>query len=585
MSNENILVVIVTHNAAPFLHLCLDPFVDDRKGIDIMVVDNGSTDDTLQQLGSDFPFVEVHPRSHNLGFGAANNIGLELALVRGYKGVVLLNQDAQISADTIRALAAQADKDPEIGVISPLHLSADGKQVERGFAHYLPEDTSKPLIEVPAANAAIWYVPRQTLLTVGLFCPLFFHYGEDTEFCSRLQAAGLKLVIDTTRTGIHARSESTPTPEKRRWLDYTYHLTELCSPLYESTLLRYWRGPIKLWLKGGDGKRLWRLRKEANLWLRRPPLDLAGLKRVYNDTPKAPVLLLVYNRPKHTAQLLRDYWRQPEAEETPLYILSDGAKGDDDIDSVHEVRAIVQEMAQHPMVTLWEQPTNVGLARNVTEGVSRVLARHECVIVLEDDLRLSPYLLRWMNDNLQIHSHHKEIAHIHAGTFYSSAQLAPNHLLSFAGSWGWATWRDRWESLWEPDGKKLLQQLEANPDQKRDFNYAGFMRFSKMLQAQVEGRNNSWAIRWHASILLHNKLSINAQPPMVSNSGFDGSGTHCANDRRYTTPVTPYPVYAHEYQEVVEDQSARKILRHYYTRTNNKLVKGYYKLKSLVSRR
>lgn len=593
--SARILVVVVTYNGASWLEWSLAPFRSDSEGIDIIVIDNASQDCTVELLEKEFPFIKLIKRSQNLGFGMANNLGLEWALVEGYEGVFLLNQDAMIQPSTIRRLAEVADNHPDIGILSPLHLSKDEKTLEEGFSNYLPQILPDTLFEVPFVNAALWYLPRRTLLEVGLFSPLFYHYGEDLDYTHRVRAKDLKVIVHPSFTGIHAREHGELTEEKRFTLTEAYHLAQFCNPLANSSFQRYYRGPIALWanglkamLKGKSGtpywqaaKRLWKRRKEISLWLSHPELDIEGLKRTTHIVPKAPVLLLVYNRPKHTSRLLSHFWRQSEAEETPLYILSDGAKGGDE-NEVNSVRQICRDAAKHSHVTLWEQPTNVGLAQNVTEGVARVLEKHDRVIVLEDDLLLSPYFLRWMNDNLHMHQSELQIAHIHAGTFYTNSNLSPNHLLSFAGSWGWATWRDRWQSLWEPDGGKLLAQLEAMPEKKKRFDYGGFMRFSKMLRRQIEGKNNSWAIRWHASIFLHNRLSVNAHPPLASNDGFDGSGTHSSNDGRYSTPTSPYPLYATKYESVEEDKKARQELQKYYARTNNKLMKGLNKLRELL---
>lgn len=80
------------------------------------------------------------------------------------------------------------------------------------------------------------------------------------------------------------------------------------------------------------------------------------------------------------------------------------------------------------------------------------------------------------------------------------------------------------------------------------------MPFEQMLQAQVEGRNSSWAVRWHASVVLHQRLSINANPPLVVNAGFDGTGRHASNDDRYHTPLALYPIYAELKEPIEEDK-------------------------------
>lgn len=401
-------------------------------------------------------------------------------------------------------------------------------------------------ITLPEKSSNSIYIPYSALLEIGIFNPFINSQGIKDDLFNRLKCKDLKVG--------YFSDNSLNEPSKR-----------VKNNIYRSLMSKEYSN----------------LKKSSTYWVERPKIDLEGLSRAIKRTHLAPVLLLVYNRPEHTKRLLHDFWTQPEAPQTPLYILSDGG------DKVDEVREIcIKEAEKHPNITLWCQEYNQGLAKNVIEGIERVLDIHDCVIVLEDDLRLSPYFLRWMNDSLDKYKNQKQIAHLHAGTFYSSPLLPNNHSLLFAGSWGWATWKDRWEELWEPDGQKLLTQLLEYPHLIKHFNYGGYMNFTRMLRHQIKGLNNSWAIRWHASLLLNNRLSINSNPPLVSNDGFDGSGTHSSGDDRYNTGISPYPVYAIQTDTIPTEESklARKVLRNYYRRTNNKCAKGWYKIKEILKR-
>lgn len=388
------------------------------------------------------------------------------------------------------------------------------------------------------------YIPRETLLQTGLFNPLIQPSEVLSEYFRRLIHLGFQIGCFSEKSNITSQLDSN-TPHQ-------FIPSEQFSSLPKSLRYSYLSSPI----------------------------DLEALSRAFQKKIFAPVLLVVYNRPEHTKRVLRDFLLQPESIHTPLYIISDGGgKG------VREVRKICQELSYgHPQITLWCQNEHKGLAANVIEGVQQVLSLHDSIIVIEDDLRLSPYFLRWMNDSLQLYADAKQIAHLHGGTFYTSPQLPHNHALRFAGSWGWATWKDRWNTLWEPDGEKLLKEILARPDLRKHFDYGGFMKFTRMLRHQTLGLNNSWAIRWHASLLLNGKLSINSNPPLVSNDGFDGSGTHASADDRYNTGVCPYPLYSLSTSKIPleEDPKSRKLLLNYYRRTNNKFAKGLFKLKEII---
>lgn len=589
---DRILVIVVTYEATPWLATCLAPFALDREGIDILVIDNASGDGTPQAVRTRFPFVLLEERPTNLGFGKANNIGIEKAIAEEYRGVFLLNQDATISPTAIRTLADRVEKDPSIGIASPLHFSdTTYSTVERGFRHYVP-DVEKHLrsggqefVSVPFVNAALWYIPLSTLCAIGLFSPLFKHYGEDLDYVHRTLYAGLRIGFFPDLKGAHLRPDSPLPPEKRQILDSAWRLARLLDPHYSLTsgVIEAISKPLIFSVTKSDtsylktARELLRLLPEVRLWRNRPPIDLEGLKRTQSRTTFAPVLLLVYNRPHHVARLLEDFFSNTEATHTPLFIIQDGGEGK----AWEEVSTLCTEMERrHDFVTFIRRDGHLGLAGNVTRSVSELFRTYDRLIVLEDDLRLSPYFLRWMNDALDLYKDISEVAHLHAGTFYYRPGLRNNHLLHFAGSWGWATWRDRWQELWDADGLRLLRSLDAQPEKKEHFDYGGFQKFSRMLRRQTLGENDSWAIRWHASLLLSNKLSLNASPPLVTNCGFDGSGVHSPGDDRYHTPVAPYPIYG-EKREPVEDAEAYEILKDYYTVHNNKVAKGLYKLKEL----
>ena len=589
---DRILVIVVTYKGIPWLGECLSPFLEDREGLEVLVIDNASGDGTPEAVRRDYPFAEVWERPTNLGFGKANNLGLEKALSEGYRGVFLLNQDASVSPETIRALAARCDEDPEIGIASPVHYGdREHTFVEKGFGHYLreledPWRGDSRFRELPFINAALWYLPLRTLSEVGLFCPLFDHYGEDLDYVNRVRFAGKKTGFFPDLSGCHLRPETELNPKKKHLLDRAYRLTKLVHPALS---------PFRRWLEAilkpmvyavsreNDfhfltARDMWRLYPQAKLWCERPPLDIEGLRRSCARTDFAPALLLVYNRPKHTARLLEDFYANPESLSTKLYIVQDGGSGE----RWEAVRALCQKAAEaNPLISYSSNPSNLGLAGNVTRSVTRLLGTHDRLIVLEDDLRLSPYFLRWMNDALETYAGVPEVAHLHAGTFYYQKGLPPNHLLRFAGSWGWATWSDRWQRYWEEDGLKLLRSLEAQPEVKARFDYGGFQKFSRMLRRQTLGENDSWAVRWHASLLLSGRLSVNASPPLVTNAGFDGTGVHSSGDDRYRTPVSPYPLYASVRERYAEDDEAYHLLLGYYTLRNNKAMKGFYKLKEL----
>lgn len=185
---DKVLVIIVTYNAHDWIHQCLNSI--DMERYDAFVVDNASSDDTLQILQTEYPKAIVRAMDKNLGFGQANNIGLRYALDNGYDYVFLLNQDAWLLPDTIERLIVAQKQNPEYWVLSPLQMNTEQGGVERTFNTYVNrfkvDLNSTTTCDVGFCNAALWLVSIECIKTIGGFDPIFPHYGEDTDFLQRV---------------------------------------------------------------------------------------------------------------------------------------------------------------------------------------------------------------------------------------------------------------------------------------------------------------------------------------------------------------------------------------------------------------
>lgn len=291
----------------------------------------------------------------------------------------------------------------------------------------------------------------------------------------------------------------------------------------------------------------------------------------------APVLLFVYNRPAHTRQLLDSLRRNDLAAESELYIYSDCHRSDKDKEAVEEVRRLVRKAEGFGKVTVIERSENWGLARNIIDGVTVQVKAYGKVIVLEDDLIVSPYFLRFMNEALEVYKDEERVGHIQACDFTGDPSLSDTFLIKFTGSWGWATWDRAWK-YFNPDGKTLLHQLQRRRLTRR-FDFNGKYGFTRMLRRQTEGKNNSWAIRWNASLFLEDILSLNVGRSLVRNAGFDGSGTHCGGGGLYDSTLWMQPLPVRKITPIQEDLQARKAFERYYYRTNNFWAKALRRIK------
>jgi len=219
------IAIVVTYNGAQWVDRCFGSLRASTVPVLAVVVDNGSTDGTLEAITTRFPEVEVVRAGRNLGFGQANNLGLRLAIDRGADHAFLLNQDAWVLPGTVEQLIAASSRGSDFGILSPLHVNGPGDALDRYFAECIAPVKCPDLFSdmvlgiaknrpypVDFVNAAAWLITRRCLTTVGGFSPSFFHYGEDDNYVARLRHHGLRIgVLPTTRIH-HDRSKRGANP-------------------------------------------------------------------------------------------------------------------------------------------------------------------------------------------------------------------------------------------------------------------------------------------------------------------------------------------------------------------------------------
>lgn len=291
----------------------------------------------------------------------------------------------------------------------------------------------------------------------------------------------------------------------------------------------------------------------------------------------APILLFVYNRPEHVRRSIESLLRNELAVQSELFIYADAAKDEASESAVAEVRQYIKGIKGFKSVHITERERNWGLANNVIDGVTTLVNQYGRVIVLEDDLIVAPYFLQFMNDALETYKDCPEVGHIQACDFTHDPSLPDTFLIKWTGSWGWATWDRAWKHF-NPNGKELLKQLEERK-LTRTFDFNGNYRFTRMLRRQIEGKNNSWAIRWNASLFLADILSLNVGRSLVQNEGFDGSGTNCGGGGLYSSNLWMHQLTVKPISPLTENKEARKAFERYYHRTNCFWAKAIRRIK------
>jgi hypothetical protein len=269
----------------------------------------------------------------------------------------------------------------------------------------------------------------------------------------------------------------------------------------------------------------------------------------------APIAMFVYARPEHTRRALQSLCDNDLAERSHLTVFSDGPRGDADVPGVQATRELVRSMKGLASITLIEREVNLGLAGNIVDGVSTMCDRHGRVIVLEDDLVISPHFLRFMNDGLACYEHDARVASIHGYCYPTDAVLAETFFLRGADCWGWATWARAWRHF-RSDGRELLAEIRAR-GLEHEFDLDRSFPFCRMLEDQTLGRNDSWAIRWHAACFLDDMLTLYPGRSLVENIGNDSSGTHGADTPMFSQAIATGPVRVCRIEQEPSAQAGR----------------------------
>lgn len=283
----------------------------------------------------------------------------------------------------------------------------------------------------------------------------------------------------------------------------------------------------------------------------------------------APVCLFVYNRLQHTQMAVESLLANAEVADTDLFVFSDAPRDDAAAEKVEQVRQYVKSISGFRRVVPVEQTQNLGVARSIISGVSAICADYGRAIVVEDDLVVSPYLLRYMNDALAMYETEERVASIGAYMFPVSTALPETFFLRIPDCWGWAVWRRGWE-LFESNGARLLHEIERRK-LTRDFDFNYSYPYTQMLKDQIQGKNDSWAIRWYASTFLADRLTLYPGRSMTANAGNDGSGRHLGKTEVYDGAIASHPVNIRSIP-VEENGFTRREIERFFRRTQRGLT-------------
>lgn len=245
--------LLVNWNGHRHLAACLPSLMaTNHPAMRIMVLDNGSTDDSVHWLQESYPGVEVVVLRRNQGFAAANNIGIRNALAAGADYIALLNNDTRVEADWLDALTDAAEQDPTIAICQARQRTWDGAREIRfrlipewmeAAQEQTPPGPPSPAAPTPFASGCAMLLRCSALREIGLFDERYFMYAEDVDLTLRAWIAGYQVMDVPSAVVYHRMTGSSSSARQRMFWGYRNQLTTLLK-LYQAETLRSFAGPI-----------------------------------------------------------------------------------------------------------------------------------------------------------------------------------------------------------------------------------------------------------------------------------------------------------------------------------------------------
>lgn len=246
----------------------------------------------------------------------------------------------------------------------------------------------------------------------------------------------------------------------------------------------------------------------------------------------SPVIVFAYNRPWHLEQTLDALEKNENVDKSDVFIFCDGMKNQADLENIKQTRLVAKKNRKFGDKIVIEHDKNLGLAASIISGVTEITNKYGKVIVLEDDIVTGKYFLEYMNKALEIYKNNPNVWHI---TGWHNPTNNINNTDCFfyplMDCWGWATWKNRWQ-YFEKNPQQLLKTFNKKDIKK--FNVDGLVpnKWNQVL-GNINGRNNTWAIFWYATILNHNGLCLAPSNSLVKNIGCDNTGMHGKTTEHY----------------------------------------------------
>ncbi len=276
------------------------------------------------------------------------------------------------------------------------------------------------------------------------------------------------------------------------------------------------------------------------------------------------IAVIGFKRPKHIQETLYALSQNYSIDKAPLYIFIDGARDDP------KEKQLVQQTQETSKAFPWKgkkiihaSPHNKGLQNAVRHAIDITLTDYKSIIVVEDDIVTSPYFYNFISAGLTQYENNQSIGAICGHVYSISRKIFNPHspfFLKHFCCWGWATWRDRWNSLcW--DAQKLNQSLNRNKKKELDYGHSRWV--SGILKAQMNGYINTWDVQTGVSLFLQNRFCLYPPETLTNNIGWrnDGLSTHALSEYNPNAPMAYINITIPPSLQIRELHHARKAIQ------------------------
>lgn len=225
-----VFVIVLNYNGADTIEACLGSvFRTNYPNFELVLVDNNSQDESFELAKKIFPKATFIKNRENIGFAAGNNVGIRFALERMADYIFLLNNDAELEAETLTKLVAAAEKNKKIGILSPVIYNVENgktwfsggkinwlamKTVHTGKSSYRQDG----FLRTDYVTGCAMLARKEVFKETGLFDENFFLYYEDADLSARAKRKGFELAIVPTAEAYHLEKSEQDKKSKIYWL-------------------------------------------------------------------------------------------------------------------------------------------------------------------------------------------------------------------------------------------------------------------------------------------------------------------------------------------------------------------------------